>query len=282
MRENRESGQIAELWRKVNSHVWRFMYLVSVLAFFLPFLSVKGCRKSEYTEYSGFELASEHPLFFLPVGTGLLFFILSFRGRHGSLRLRGFLQSGKTFLALLAGLTVVALPSFAYLFDDVYPGVGQLLSAACWGLVYISSLIGALAHLFETGLPQTIPRTEYRRHVFLLLMANYFLAGLVTISPFILVFFQNMVMRFFLFIWASSAVALLLLLYFVIEGLKMGERWTSIWCIFISLLFLTGGVSSSYLLIQANTLLWLMISIPISLAVAIVFLKSVRFLLDNQ
>ena len=280
--ENHESGQITELWRKVKSHVWRIIYLVSVLAFFLPFLSIKGCQGSEYEEYRGFELVSKHTLLVLPIGMGLLFFILSFLRRHGSLLLQGFLESGKAVLALLAGLTVVALPSFEYIFDDIHPGIGQLLSTACWCLVYISSLIGALTYLFEIGPPQTIPRAEYRKRVFPLLMANYFLVGLVTIGPFTIVFFQNMYMGFFLFIWTSSAIALLLLLHFVIEGLKKGETWTGIWCILISLLFLIGGVSSSYFIIQMNALLWLLIPIPISFAVAIILLKSVQFSLDNH
>ena len=68
--------QIIELWGRVSNHVWRLVYLVSVLAFFLPFASIKDCNEKESKEYGGLDLVSENTVLVLPIIAGLLFFVL--------------------------------------------------------------------------------------------------------------------------------------------------------------------------------------------------------------
>ena len=129
--------QIVELWERVSSHGWRLVYLVSVLAFFLPFASIKGCNEKEYKEYGGLDLVSENTVLILPIIAGLLLFVLSFRRQRGSLLFQGFLLGGKAVLALLAAIVLQFwLPIVAYVLDSFVPKIGLYLSATCWDLVY--------------------------------------------------------------------------------------------------------------------------------------------------
>lgn len=274
--------QIVELWERGSSHVWRLVYLVSVLAFFLPFASIKGCNEKEYKEYGGLDLVSEHTVLVLPIIAGLLFFVLSFRRQRGSLLFQGFLLSGEAVLAWLAGIILqVWLPIFAYFLSSFVPKIGLYLSAACWDLVFIASLIATLAYLFKMRRLQVVPRIAYPKHVSLLLLVNYLCSGILVLWLFLVCYYvaidsSNNYSGVVQLIWITFAVSFLPLLYFLNEGLKRGEIWAGKGSIFIAGIFLLVGGSWSYYSIQEDELGLLWIFVPLSLSATIALVKSIQ------
>ena len=264
------------------------IYLVSVLAFFLPFASIKGCNEKEYKTYSGFELIGEYTSLILPISLGLLFFVLSFLRRPGSPIFQGFLLSGKAVLAWLAAIVLqIWLPVFASMFGSFVPEIGLYLSATCWDLAFIVSLIGALVCLFKMRPLQAIPRAAYPKHVSLLLVANYLLSGVFVLFSFLLFGYEDTSLPrdyphvvLWQLTWITNAVSLPFLSYFLNEGLKRGETWSGKWSIFIAGVFLLVGASLSYSVIQGDVVLWvwvLWILIPLSPSAAVALVKSIQF-----
>lgn len=77
-------------------------------------------------------------------------------------------------------------------------------------------------------------------------------------------------------IWITFAVSLLLLFYFLNEGLKRRETWSGKWSIFIAAIILVVGGSSTYYTIRVDDLGILWIYLPLSLSAAVALVKSIQ------
>lgn len=276
--------QIVELWQRVSSHGWRLVYLVSVLAFFLPFASIKGCNEKEYKTYSGFELMGENTSLILPLSTALFFFVLSFLRRRRSPSFQGFLLSGKACLAWLAVFVLWIGLLFGYLFSSFVFKIGLYLSIACWALVFVASLYAASAGFFKIRSLRVIPRAAYSKHISVLLVVNYLLSGSLVLVVFLIIVmdfssdYPSVVWGLLVLVWTTYAVSFFLLFFFLNEGIKRAEKWAGKWSMVIAAVLLLGWAAWSYSQVQGEGdrwVLWMLILFSLNAAVALV--KSVQF-----
>ena len=225
------TGKIAQLWAKARRHFWRGIYLLAVVSFFLPFVTVEGCESSEVTDYYGFQLLRRPHgwVFLFPMCLGLVFFGLSFIRRKVSQNLGGFLKASKCIVSSANASITVALLEFFFLFDTVHWRMGRVLNTVCWGLVYAASLVGGLRTYRVVRLaPEPGVAPTKSKGILSLRLFYYLVAVLALVVP--LADFALSDYKLTDILWASISLCLyatpgFLLLYFLAEGIKMRERW---------------------------------------------------------
>lgn len=129
----------------------RVFPLLSLLAFFFPFATVKGCNSDRVEEYTGFELLgrSGSEALFLVIFLALLLFGLSFLRPRATAIGRGIAQAFKALLCALAGFLVLAGTGLMFMFDKVEEKTGLLLAFGSWWVLYALGLGMAFQHLAE-------------------------------------------------------------------------------------------------------------------------------------
>ncbi len=214
---------------------WRLIYLLSVFAFFLPFVSVKGCKSEITTNYSGFSLITQKDegslLYLFPIGMGLLFLAGSFLALSISDINKAFLKGVKTIVGFLSCLIVISYPSFQFFFSTVKPKMGQIIGGACWIIIYSFSYFTLLRKLF---IIKPLPSLKSSQNFFVT-QAFYYLLGIFACwCPILMVVFaKTYSYSFGEFFIALAATFLLSLpvfftLHFLVEGVKNEERWAVI------------------------------------------------------
>jgi hypothetical protein len=271
---------LCEFWSQVRNHVWRAIYLLGVLAFLLPFVTVEGCNSGEVTDYRGFELITQEFtytgwVFLLPICVGLAFFALSFvrRRRYGQI-LRGFLKSWRAVFASVAALIVVFGPFFNFLFDTVTPRTGWFVGTTCWSLVWLVSVIGVLIHLRMVSRSQAPAACEHSFGLILLRVMHYLLAYFVLGIIFPLgcyYLISEPILAPSSVLILSASVMLALTLHFAAEGLRVGERWSVVWSVLFSFLLLAGGIVGTVFALRANAVIRLVVVLPATCFVGVVF-----------
>lgn len=267
------------VWSRVRAQLGRGIYLVSVFAFLLPFVTVRSCESSTTTEYSGFQLIGRDGgwILLFPICLALALFGLSFLRPRGNPILQGFLKSWKAFGSSVAGAIVLFFPSLQFLFDTVTPKIGQYVSGACWGLVYIATLTIAVKAVLDVRRTPTSSPGRYGG--FILLHILHYVVGLaigvlVLIASVGWIRSSSTAADTYVPLYALS-IPTLLGLYFGLQGLKNKERWSLIWGTVLSSLLLVGGILSSLFLAQSDDWFRLAVTTSISGFLAIVLWDSV-------
>jgi hypothetical protein len=278
-------AKVLEFWLRVRNHVWRAVYLLGVLAFLLPFATVKGCGSGEVTDYRGFELITKEFtnagwVFLLPICVGLAFFGLSFvrRRRYGQILL-GFLKGWRAVFASIAAFAVLFFPFITFLFDEVRPRIGYFLGGTCWSLVYLGSLVGAFIHLWKVGRSRASPAGGRSWGIVLLRVMHYLLAGYVIVHP--LVYLVAVGDASWIpagLVMLSAVVSLSLVLHFAAEGIGARERWALVWGAFLSFCLLVGCIVVCAYAIKDKALIKLMMGAAIACFAAVVFAGSLSTL----
>jgi hypothetical protein len=129
----------------------RFFPVLSLVAFFLPFATVKGCNSDRVEEYTGFELLGRTGSegLFLVIGIALLLFGLSFLRPRATVIARGIVQSTKALVCAFAGFLALVSTGLMFMFDKLEERSGLLLALFCWWTLYALSLGLAFQHLAE-------------------------------------------------------------------------------------------------------------------------------------
>lgn len=243
------AAQLIEFWSHVKDHVWRGLYLLGVLSFLLPFVTVKGCGSSEITDYRGFQLITDDFAgggwcFLLPICIGLTFFGLSFVGRRGGRILQGFFKGWRAVFSSLAAVTVLLFTFLIFIFSTVHVRIGWILCAVSWSLVYLRDMLSGFAHLRELNRSRALPACGTSWQIVLLSIMHYLLVLEAFACP--VIWTAN---------WDAEAlpwlaggllffsVPIFLVLQFAAEGISTGERWAIVWSALLSSLILTGGIA---------------------------------------
>ena len=242
-------------------NLWRGLYLLTLFAFLLPFVAVKGCAKGSPTVvYRGYQLITDphrsdfisSSCYIVAISLALLFLSLSFVRRPSGEILQGFLRSGKAFLSAMAGCIVLLVPTGQFLFDKVEARAGQVLACAAWGLVFGGCVVGAarsaltVRHLDSCAVPK--PPGIFQ----MLGLLQYVFAVLFWVAAFSgsacclfdkLPRYDAAVEVFLLASLFSLSASLAV--HFVALGLRYGQRWAAIWCASTSLFLAVVGVLAS-------------------------------------
>ena len=142
----------------------RALYVLSLLAFLLPFATVKSCSTQEVSEYTGVELVRRG-------GTGLTvvlalalaMLMLSFVRRTHRPAVDGLCHAGRAFGAGCALLLAMITVGMQFLFDATRMRIGLYLCAGAWALVGLLSLgLAWRAHVRMLGSPE-VDRARVRR-----------------------------------------------------------------------------------------------------------------------
>ena len=107
-----------EIFFKFKLEIFRALYFLFFLSFFMPFIAVKGCSTKEMATYYGYELftITNGEIYFLPIGIFLLFFLWTFFWKFFNRGLKLFLICWKTTLAGIAGFILCFVPGIQFLF----------------------------------------------------------------------------------------------------------------------------------------------------------------------
>jgi hypothetical protein len=129
----------------------RVFPLVSLVAFALPFATVKGCNSDKVEEYTGFELLGRTGSegLYLVIFLALLLFGLSFLRPRATVIGRGIAQALKALVCAFAGFLALASTGLMFMFDKLEERSGLLLALFCWWVLYALSLGLAAQHLAE-------------------------------------------------------------------------------------------------------------------------------------
>ncbi len=268
-----------KVWSRTRNHVWRAIYLLGVLAFLLPFATVKGCGSGEITDYRGFEMITKEFtnagwVFLLPICVGLAFFGLSFvrRRRYGQILL-GFLKGWRAVFASIATFVVFFFPFVTFLFDDVKPRIGYFLAGTCWSLVCLHSLIGTFVYSWRVRVARASPCFGPLLGVVLLRVLHYVLAVylLLVVLPVAYYGMRNDLLLIPACLLTLLAfVSLFLALHFAAEGIRIGQRWAIVWGVLFSCLILAGGTVGIVFAIKTNEVMTLVVVAPVTCFVAVV------------
>jgi hypothetical protein len=277
-------AKVLEFWSRVRNHVWRAIYLLGVLAFLLPFVTVKGCDSGEVTYYRGFELIAEDFknggwAFLVPICLGLAFFALSFLRRQRGQILQGFFKGWRVLFASVAALIVLIGPIFHFFFDDVTPRIGYIVGGTCWSLVYLASFIGVCVQFWRLTRSRASPPCVTGWGTVLLRALHYLLA--VGIFYFVVVE-ELLAYRaygasgdlLFVLVLLFISIPVFLLLHFAAEGIRMMERWALVWGGLLSFCLLAAGIVSSVIAVRTDGAIWLALLLPVTCFVAVVLAGS--------
>jgi hypothetical protein len=129
----------------------RVFPVLSLVGFFLPFATVKGCNSDKVEEYTGIELLGRTGSegLFLVIFLALLLFGLSFLRPRATVVGRGIAQTFKALACACAGFLTLMATGLAFLFDKVAERSGFLLTIGSWWVLYALSLGLAFWHLAE-------------------------------------------------------------------------------------------------------------------------------------
>ncbi|MHC4819566.1 MAG: hypothetical protein ACYTF8_16095 [Planctomycetota bacterium] len=129
----------------------RTLPVLSLVAFALPFATVKGCNSDKVEEYTGFELLGRTGSegLFLVIGIAVLLFGLSFVRPRATVLGRGLVQALKAFACACAGFFALLSTGLMFLFDKVAERSGLLLAVFSWWVLYTLSMGLAFYHLAE-------------------------------------------------------------------------------------------------------------------------------------
>ena len=117
----------------------RVLLSLSILCFFLPFISVKSCNSTAMTNYSGLKLLQHSGgwIYAVLIGLSVCMLIMSFLRRKIFPPLTGVVSAGASVISALGFVIVIFYPELQFLFDEVFPRVGQVTGGFCWALLYI-------------------------------------------------------------------------------------------------------------------------------------------------
>jgi len=138
----------------------RVFPVLSLVAFALPFATVKGCHSDKVEEYTGFELLGRTGSegLFLVILIAVALFGLSFVRPRATVIGRGVVQALKAIACACAGFFALMSTGLMFLFDKVAERGGLLLAVFCWWVLYALSLGLAFHHLAEArGRPARRP-----------------------------------------------------------------------------------------------------------------------------
>jgi len=129
----------------------RTLPVLSLVAFALPFATVKGCNSDKVEEYTGFELLGRTGSegLFLVIGIAVLLFGLSFVRPRATVLGRGLVQALKALACAGAGFFALLSTGLMFLFDKVAERSGLLLAVFSWWVLYALSMGLAFHHLAE-------------------------------------------------------------------------------------------------------------------------------------
>jgi len=284
-------GKIKVAWAKTSAHVWRAIYLIGVLSFLLPFVTVKGCASSEVSTYRGYELIGKDFqefrdfgwYFLLPICIGLAFWGLSFVPRRGGELLQGFMKSWRLLFSSTSFCVVFLFTFLKFLFDTVNPLAGWYLGVTCWSLVWIAAFAAVITHIYRMTSASSPSPSAVPRRSLLLRVEHYLLALFAVaypISSFIKVYGTagwGELPWTLISLWLFSMPAVFVL-YFAAHGLKNDERWAVVWSASISFLLLILGIVSSACAVTSNNVPWLLVILPASCLVAIALASALSAL----
>jgi hypothetical protein len=215
--------------------VWKWLYFFSVYAFFLPFVSVKGCHSDKITHYIGLELINvgEGKFYYIPIGIGILFLVFSFLKFTPGTILQAFLKGGKAIGCLISGAVAIFYPFIQFLFDTVYIKIGQVLCAGCWIILYLYNYAVLLKSYLSYDQMQKI--MDDKETVFLQILVWLFGVVLGISVPVYHLIDVMGVKRTGVYLAKNLALSLLLIVlitvpvylttYFLIEAIKRKEKW---------------------------------------------------------
>jgi hypothetical protein len=228
------AARLAARWSQARGWLWRAVYLLSVVSFLLPFVTVvRSCSspRGEERVFRGYELVAEGKwllLLLLPIVLACVLFGLSFLRSRGSGLLQGFQSSWRALLAWVAVFTVIASIQVQFLFDKVTGRVGEAVNLACWALVYVAGLAGALitaARLRRLPVsPSPVPRPlarVYALHAGWLILA----AAVLPVSAALFFLRAESFDRFLLGSLVLLAIPVGLAQHFLTRGIRGAEPW---------------------------------------------------------
>lgn len=125
--------------------------VLSLVAFALPFATVKGCNSDRVEEYTGFELLGRTGSegLFLVILIALLLFGLSFLRPRATVLARGMVQASKALVCGFAGFLALVSTGLMFMFDKLEERSGLMLALFSWWVLYALSLGLAFQHLAE-------------------------------------------------------------------------------------------------------------------------------------
>jgi len=124
----------------------RALHGLTIVSFFFPFATVKGCSGEVARSYTGFELIGKD-LAMLLAGVLLLaalLFALSFRRRVLTTMRRGMVQAFKALLSALAIQATFVATGMTFLFYAVHVEIGFYLCMGSWFGLYLLSMNTAI------------------------------------------------------------------------------------------------------------------------------------------
>ena len=121
--------------KKYRNHILRTLKLICLFSFVLPFISVRSCNSINFTDYTGIQMIQECPddmviFHIIAIGIWIVLLGLSFVTVQFNDILRGYLNSGKALLSLIAGCMVVFTAILQFVFDTVIPRTGIISMTA--------------------------------------------------------------------------------------------------------------------------------------------------------
>jgi hypothetical protein len=259
------AARLARRWPQAGVSLWRGVYLVSVFSFWLPFERVLTGPGHRVEAYTGVELVMQGGwLLLLPIGLSVAIFGLSFVRSHGGVILHGFSSSWRAALSCVAGFVIFATPAVQFLLSTSVTMVGQVLSIACWALVYVTALTHAVIsavrlHRLRVLNASHVPRTLglfHALHVCLLIVAAVgFLASGASLSQ-----ATSTVDRFLLASLALFAGPIALMQYFLLKGLEAAEPWALTRSVLAMPFLLPAGLLAGWIAVAVEDDLMLFVS----------------------
>ena len=125
--------------------------VLSLVAFALPFATVKGCNSERVEEYTGFELLGRtgSEALFLVILIAFALFGLSFLRPRATVLGRGIVQALKALVCAFAGFLALVATGLMFMFDKLEEQSGLLLALFAWWALYALSLGLAFQYLAE-------------------------------------------------------------------------------------------------------------------------------------
>ncbi len=212
--------------------------LIGLAAFFLPFLSVKGCKSEEIEELRGYEIIVREDgwPYWIAIGIALAVFAVGLLRFREEAEARGFGGAGTALLAGIAGAIVIAYPSLQFLFDTVESRVGHTIASLSWVAVFFISASGAVSAFLairNADLPgRPVPILPKRWFI------AVWLPAVVSLGVPLLALLDDDKPEAFV-----RAAALLLFivapylstLYFLARGIANDKRWAKVWLVAVNL-----------------------------------------------
>jgi len=133
--------------KKHRDYILRALKLICLFSFFLPFVGVKSCSSGRPTDFTGTQLIQESSgevaiIYAIAIGIWIALLGLSFVKIRFNDILKGYLNSGRAVLSLLAGCMVFVL-DYQFMFDTLIPRAGIILYCTSALFIYLYGNIKA-------------------------------------------------------------------------------------------------------------------------------------------